>query len=128
MVEIYFLIQIGQVIGPWWTILLLVADGVLGSVLVRNEGRRAWAALNTAISSHRMPHKELADGALILIGGTLLLTPGFVTDAFGLFCVLPFTRPIARKLLARAISRRIVTVNLPPPPTGDRVVPGEVVD
>lgn len=128
IVEIYFLVQVGQVIGPWWTILLLVAAGILGSMLVRHEGRRAWAALNTAISSHRMPHKELADGALILVGGTLLLTPGFMTDVVGLFCVLPLTRPLARRVLGRAISRRIVAVDLPPKPGDGRVVPGEVVD
>jgi len=141
IVEIYFLIQVGQVIGPWWTILLLVADGILGSMLVKSEGRRAFRALTDAIESRRMPHKELADGALILVGGTLLLTPGFVTDVLGLFCVLPFTRPVARRILARAIAKRMVDVHLPPPrapgsfgssqgatgPAGD-VVPGEVVD
>ena len=139
IVEIYFLIQIGQVIGPWWTILLLIADGVLGSMLVKHEGRRALDALTTAIQSHKMPHRELADGALILVGGTLLLTPGFVTDALGLFCVLPFTRPVARRILARMIAKRITTVNLPPMPGPtaprtqqrpgpDQVVQGEVVD
>jgi len=133
IVEIYFLIQIGQVIGPWWTILLLIADGVLGSMLVKHEGRRAWQALTTAIEQHKMPHRELADGALVLVGGTLLLTPGFVTDVLGLFCVLPFTRPVARRILAKLVAKRITTVNLPPPPprgpsSGPDVVHGEVVD
>ncbi len=137
IVEIYFLIQIGQVIGPWWTILLLVADGVLGSLLVKREGRRAWRALTTAIESHKLPHRELADGALILVGGTLLITPGFVTDVLGLVCILPFTRPVARRVLARAVAKRITTVNLPPTPgggpgsrpgAGPDVVHGEVVD
>ncbi len=135
IVEIWFLIQIGQVIGPWWTILLLVADGILGSLLVKSEGRRAWRALTSAIEQHKMPHKELADGALILVGGTLLLTPGFVSDVVGLFCILPFTRPIARRALAGAIARRVQVVNLPPPPgsrrpgpSGPDVVQGEVMD
>jgi UPF0716 protein FxsA len=136
IVEIYFLIQIGQVIGPWWTILLLIADGVLGSMLVKHEGRRAWQALTIAVESHKMPHRELADGALILVGGTLLVTPGFVTDVLGLFCVLPFTRPLARRVLARMVAKRIQTVNLPPypgapgpgPQRPDSVVPGEVDD
>lgn len=127
IVEIYVLIQIGQVIGPWWTILLLVADGILGSILVRAEGRRAWRALATALEQHKMPARELADGALILVGGTLLLTPGFVTDAVGLFCILPFTRPLARRALAKVVAKRITTMHLPPP--GDpRVVQGDVVD
>ncbi len=108
VVEIYILIQIGQAIGAWWTILLLVADGFLGSWLMKREGRRAWAALRDAIDSRRMPARELADGALILVGGTLLLTPGFVSDVFGLFCILPFTRPVARSALSRFIARRFL--------------------
>ena len=107
LVEVYLLVQLGQVIGAWWTVLVLVADGVLGSLLVKREGGRAWQALQAALSSHRMPATELADGALVLIGGTLLLTPGFVTDVLGLFCVLPFTRPLARRVLAGVITRRL---------------------
>ena len=97
LAEIYVLIQVGQVIGVWWTILLLVADSVLGTWLIRREGGRAWRALQTALSSGRMPARELADGALILVGGTLMLSPGFVTDAFG---ILP---PIARLTRDQAI-------------------------
>jgi UPF0716 protein FxsA len=108
IVEIYVIIQVGQAIGAWWTILLLIADGFLGSWLMKREGRRAWAALRDAIDNRRMPARELADGALILVGGTLLLAPGFVTDVAGLFCVLPFTRPVARGALSRFISRRFL--------------------
>ena len=86
--------------APWWTILLLVADGVCGAWLVKREGGRAWRRCSEALGARRaMPATELADAALVLVGGTLLLTPGFVTDVFGLFCVLPFTRPLARRLL-----------------------------
>ena len=76
LVEIYVLIQVGQVIGVWWTILILIADSLLGTWLIRREGGRAWQALQSALSSGRMPARELADGALILIGGTLMLAPG----------------------------------------------------
>jgi UPF0716 protein FxsA len=107
LVEIYFIVQLGQAIGPWWTILVLVAAGVLGSWLVKREGGRAWRALQEALASHRMPAKELADGALIVVGGTLLLTPGFVSDFVGLFCILPVTRPLARAALTRVITRRL---------------------
>jgi UPF0716 protein FxsA len=105
--EIYLLIQLGQVVGPWWTILILVADGVLGSWLVKREGARAWRELNEALQSGRMPSRELADGALVLVGGTLLVTPGFISDALGLFCILPVTRPLARRALTRVIARRL---------------------
>ena len=83
LVEIYVIIQIGQVIGAWWTILLLIADSLLGSWLIKREGGRAWEALGSAIQEGRMPHKELADGILILVGGLLMLTPGFVLDIVG---------------------------------------------
>ena len=139
ILEIWLLIQLGQVVGPWWTILILVADGALGSWLVKREGGRAWRALSEALSSGRMPSRELADGALVLVGGTLLITPGFVSDVAGLFCILPLTRPLARRVLARAISRRLsVTVlGAPDPRRGaspdarhpghEDVVRGEVV-
>ena len=108
LVELYFLIQVGQVIGAWWTIALLVADSILGAWLVKREGRRAWAALREALASGRMPHKELADGALVLVGGTLLVTPGFVSDVVGIALVLPLTRPVFRRLLARVVAARLV--------------------
>jgi UPF0716 protein FxsA len=139
LVEIYVIIQVGQVIGPWWTILLLIADSVLGSWLVKREGSRAWQALRVALQEGRLPHKELADGILVLVGGLLMLTPGFVLDIVGVVCILPFTRPIGRRFLAGVISRRLVGVGFPAGgPSGrpgtqhrpgpDDVVQGEVVD
>jgi len=107
IIEIYFIIQVGQVIGPWWTIALLVADSIFGSWLLKREGTRAWDALRIALTEGRMPARELADGVLIVIGGTLMISPGFVTDIFGLLAILPFTRPIGRMLLAGFISRRL---------------------
>lgn len=121
LVELYFLIQVGQVIGAWWTIALLVADSILGAWLVKREGRRAWAALREALGSGRMPHRELADGALVLIGGTLLMTPGFVSDVLGVALVLPLTRPLFRRVLARVVAARLVTGVVGP---GPRFGPG----
>jgi UPF0716 protein FxsA len=130
LVEIYVLIQVGQVIGPWWTILLLVLDSILGTWLIRREGRSALRALQDSIDSARMPARELADGALILIGGTLMLAPGFVTDAFGILLILPMTRPVFRRMLSTVVARRlIVNVTRPGPgPAAGPVVRGEVVD
>ena len=108
VLEIWLIVQLGQVVGPWWTILVIIAAGVLGAWLIKREGARAWRALTDALRSGRVPSRELADGALILIGGTLLLTPGFVTDLIGLGCVLPFTRPVPRRLLTRLIARRLL--------------------
>jgi UPF0716 protein FxsA len=114
LIEIAAIIQVGEVIGAWWTIVLLVVDSLVGAWLVRREGRTAWRALTTALSSGTMPARELADGALVLIGGTLMLTPGFVTDAVGFLLILPFTRPVARGLLTRVVTRRLVVIG----PTG----------
>ena len=118
LVEIYVIIQIGQVIGAWWTIALLIADSVLGSWLVKREGGRAWQALRVALDEHRMPHRELADGVLVLVGGLLMLTPGFVLDILGVLCILPFTRPFGRRLLAGLIGRRLATSSYAAGPLG----------
>jgi UPF0716 protein FxsA len=130
ILEIYVLIQVGQVIGAWWTILLLILDSIFGAWLIRREGGRAWRALRTALESGRMPARELVDGALILIGGTLMLSPGFVTDAFGILLILPFTRPVARRLLTQVVTRKLTSSNTrrPGPGSGGSVVRGEVVD
>ena len=134
LIEIYAIIQVGQVIGAWWTIALLVADSIVGAWLVKREGGRAWRALRTALQERRMPAGELADGVLILVGGTLMLTPGFVTDILGVLCVLPLTRPVGRRLLSGFISRRLLTGTPAAPRTrqgpgpGDDVVRGEVID
>jgi UPF0716 protein FxsA len=137
LVEIYVIIQVGQVIGAGWTILLLIADSIFGSWLVKREGGRAWEALRVALQEGRMPHKELADGVLILVGGLLMLTPGFVLDVVGLVCILPFTRPVGRRFLSGLISRRLVGAGHPGasapgtrrrPGPDDGVVQGEVVD
>jgi UPF0716 protein FxsA len=139
--EIYVLIKVGQVIGAWWTIVLLIADSAFGSWLIRHQGARAWRALRVALSEGRMPARELADGVLIVVGGTLMISPGFVTDVFGFILILPFTRPLGRRFLTRAVARRLGpigaqswSVRRPGPqnhpegdPRGD-VVQGDVVD
>lgn len=108
ILEVMALIAVGQAIGGWQTFLLLVVMSVLGAWLIRLEGARAWAALTQALQTGRMPARELADGMLVLIGGTLLLTPGFLTDIVGFALVLPFTRPVARRLLETVIGRQLI--------------------
>ena len=110
LAEIWAILQVGQLVGPWWTILLLVLDSMVGAWLIKREGGRAWRALREALQGGRMPAREIADGALILIGGTLMLSPGFLLDAVGILLILPFTRPVARRLLTSVVERRLVVV------------------
>lgn len=134
ILEIYVIVQVGQEIGAGWTIALLLLSGFVGTWLIRHEGARAWRALAEAIDSGRMPATEIADGALILLGGTLMLAPGFITDALGILLILPFTRPVFRRLLAAAVSRRLLSGVVDvrrspgPGPAEGPVVRGEVVD
>lgn len=136
LVEIYLIVQAGQAIGIGWTILILVVDSLLGAFLLKHQGVAAWRALTAALASYRMPARELADGALVLVGGTLLLTPGFFTDALGFFFILPFTRPVARKALTSVVTRKFLGGPGGPSPTArtrqdpgpDSVVRGDVVD
>jgi UPF0716 protein FxsA len=128
LVEITVILRVGDWLGWLPTIALLILDSIIGTWLIRREGSKAWSALNSALASGTMPARELADGALILIGGTLMLTPGFVTDLCGMLLILPFSRPIARKLLTRVISQRLVFATPGPNrQSAPDVVAGEVV-
>jgi len=137
ILELWVLIQVGRAIGVGWTLLLLVADSVLGTWLIKREGTRAYAALRDSLQGGRMPHRELADGALIVLAGALMLSPGFVTDVFGVLLLLPVTRPIGRRVLTSLVARRVTTVvtgqagrrtDESPGPGDDSVVRGEVID
>ena len=107
-IEIYVLIQVGQLIGVVPTILLLVADAMAGTWLFKREGRKAWAALRQALDERRMPAKEVADGALVVLGGAFLITPGFVTDVIGVLCLLPPTRVLLRRAITGAVGTRVL--------------------
>jgi len=100
--------QVGAALGFWWTLGLLVGDSIAGAFLVRHEGRRAWRSFWTALQEARWPGDEVANGMLVLVGGALLLTPGFLTDATGLLLVLAPTR----RVVAAVVRRRFVTGGL----------------
>jgi UPF0716 protein FxsA len=137
ILELYVLIQVGELIGVVPTLLLLVAMSVLGGYLLRREGTKTWRALREALRAGRLPATEVADGGLVILGGALLLTPGFATDAFGLACVLPPSRAVLRRMLTGLVARRLGVGGLvgglgsrPGPKRAPRadVVEGEVVD
>ena len=106
--EIYVIIKVGEAIGVLPTIALLIVDGFVGAALARSQGRAAWARFNRALAEGRVPHREVFDGAMIIVGGAFLLAPGFITDVIGLALVIPFTRAIFRGIVARLARRRIV--------------------
>lgn len=131
LLEIFVASQVGNAIGVWWTLALLAASAAIGIWLVGREGRRAWRSLRSAVDQGLTPTKELADGVLVLIGGALLVFPGFVTDVLGLVAILPLTRPVTRRVLTGVVGRRVVVVpnaRRPGSPGDGPVVQGDVVD
>jgi UPF0716 protein FxsA len=105
--ELYVIIKVGEAIGLVPTLVLLFLDAILGSMLWRHQGRAAWVRFNRALAENRLPHKEVFDGVLIILGGALLITPGFITDVFGLILLIPPTRAIVRAISARWVRRRM---------------------
>jgi len=108
LAELAVIIEVGQAIGVPLTILILLADSVLGGILLRAQGRAAWRRLREAMRAGRVPHREVLDGALVIFGGALLLTPGFLTDIVGLLLLIPPTRAVARRIVGRVLARRVV--------------------
>ncbi len=112
VIEIAVIVQVGSWIGVLPTVALLLFESLLGAILLKREGRRAWVTLRETLANGVMPDVALLDAALVVIGGTLLLTPGFVTDVVGFACVLPYSRPAIRRLVTRVITRRVGSTRL----------------
>jgi UPF0716 protein FxsA len=106
--ELFVAIQVAESIGVLLTVLLLIAGWPLGVWLIRAEGRSAWRRLSAAIAASRPPGREVLDGSLVLIGGGLLIVPGFITDVLGGLLLLPPTRALARVGIVRNLQSRLV--------------------
>jgi UPF0716 protein FxsA len=108
--ELWVLVQVADVIGVVPSLLLLLAVSMTGAWLLKREGMATWRRLQQTISRGGVPAQEVTDGALIMLGGALLLTPGFLTDVVGLLLVLPFTRVFVkssfRRFIATAATKR----------------------
>lgn len=103
LAELAVLIQVGSSIGVPATILLVLATSVAGAALVRREGRRAWRDLRAVLDTGRWPGDEVARGSLVILGGALLLLPGFLTDVVGFLLLVPAVRRVvARRVQGRA--------------------------
>ncbi len=103
IVEIGVFIAIGDRIGIFYTLMLILVTAVLGSILLRLEGFRVLGQIRQQMNAGRMPAKELTNGVMIVIAGVLLLTPGFVTDTIGFLLFLPPVRAAIRTFLASRI-------------------------
>lgn len=97
--EVFTLIQVGQVIGGWPTFFLIICMSFLGAYLMKQQGLRTLAQVRQELASGMIPGESLLDGACILVGGTLLLMPGFLSDLAGLLLLLPFVRNPLKGLL-----------------------------
>ena len=130
LAELAVIIQVGQAIGALPTIAILVADSVLGSLLLRMQGRTAWRRFRAAMAEGRVPAREVLDGALVIFGGAFLITPGFITDILGGVLLIPPTRAVVRGILARRLANRMIVSagRARTRPPSDYDVEGEAVD
>lgn len=106
VVELWLILQIGDMIGVWPTIFLLVFDSLLGAWLVKSQGGQVWRRFRETSGAGKVPANEAVDGFLVILGGTLLLVPGFLTDLLGVVMVIPPTRKLMRNRSIRFVSRR----------------------
>ena len=139
-VEIAAVVAVASWLGIGWTLLLLIGLSLVGGLLLKWEGTRAWRSFRAAVADGRPPGREVLDGMLVLLGAVLIVLPGFVTDVLALLCLLPFTRRLVGRVLVgwaltrgRATVLRVSSTRGPGtdgggrvPPGGGRVIEGEI--
>jgi UPF0716 protein FxsA len=135
LAELYVIIQVGEWLGVLPTIALLLLDSILGTMLMRAQGRSVWRRFNEALRAGRAPARETLDGALVLLGGAFLLTPGFLSDFLGVALLAPPTRALIRRTVARRLLGRMTlsmsggpAFRRPAPRTDDYDVEGTAHD
>ena len=107
LAELYVIFVVGDAIGWWQTILILAADSIIGSLLLKSQGRAVWRRFSEQMAAGKLPHKEVLDGVLVIFGGAFLITPGFLTDVVGILLLLPPTRVVMRRLVLRILGGRL---------------------
>lgn len=108
LLELYVIVEVARAIGALSTFALLVLSSLIGAALLRSQGRVTWRRFRAALASGRPPTRETIDGALVITGGALMLVPGFVTDMLGALLLLPPSRAVARRLIARNARSRLL--------------------
>lgn len=109
IVELAILIRLGQWLGVWPTLSFVLLTGIVGAWLARAEGFRTIVTFQNELAGGRLPRQAMQDGAAVLVGGALLLTPGFLTDLLGFALLFPPTRHMIQRRFRRAMERRIAT-------------------
>jgi UPF0716 protein FxsA len=104
--ELLVAIEVAQMVGVLDTVLLLVISWPVGVWAMRSQGRAVWRRLTEAVSVGRVPGREIADGTLVLVGGILLILPGFIGDVVGAWLLIPQTRSLVRRPLTRLMQAR----------------------
>lgn len=110
LVELFLLMTLGQWMGFWNTVLLILVTGITGAWLAKREGLRAFRAVQDALRRGEAPEETLASGLLLLVGGAFLVTPGVLTDLAGLFCLVPQGRRWLAGMLTRQLAARAQVV------------------
>ncbi|MOA17222.1 phage T7 F exclusion suppressor FxsA [compost metagenome] len=111
VVELWGILQVGDLIGGWTTFLLIVVMGLAGAYLALSEGRKVWAEAQRQMQSGQIPGRTMLDGLCVLIGGVMLLIPGFFSDVIGIMLLLPITRPVFRNWMLSWIEKRLRSGN-----------------
>jgi UPF0716 protein FxsA len=107
LAELYVIFKVGEEIGYPLTILILAVDSIVGSLLLKSQGRAVWRRFSETMAAGRVPHREVLDGVMVIFGGAFLITPGFLTDVLGILLLLPPTRAMLRRLVVRALRGRV---------------------
>lgn len=107
IIELAILIKVGSMIGFWPTMSVVVITGIVGAALARYQGFMILEKIRSEVNFGRVPAEKLLDGLLVLIGGIVLLTPGFLTDLFGFLLLIPFTRVGIKSLLRKKLEQKI---------------------
>jgi len=131
LLELWVLIQAGSAIGVLNTIVLVIAVSAVGAWMVRREGFGLLARVQGRLQAGEVPTNELVDGLLVAMAGALMLTPGFVTDGFGLLCLFPPTRAVIRSGLISRYKDRVAVRSTFPKGSGGGPRPGgrgDVID
>jgi len=126
IIEIYLLVSVGKVIGPWPTIGIVIAMGLLGATMIKSQGIRLLSQVQLATARGQMPTNALINGLMVFLGGLMLITPGFITDVLGLAMIFPPTQSILRIAVKAYLMRmmakgaiHVVTYTSTPPPVRD---------